>query len=132
MGCPYREAPDASVILVLPACDKNRINESYWRDRGAEAVMPLKKNLKRALVKGLEEGPVEAVTACQAVAHRLQVDGLDIAHRVLVEHDDPGLHLVRRSQIPLQQRLHPKLWCVVGVRTRKGLGHVTEAELSSD
>ncbi len=64
----WRVALLASVILVLPACDKNRINESYWRDRGAEAVMPLKKNLKRALVKGLEEGPVEAVTACQAVA----------------------------------------------------------------
>ena len=64
----WRVALLASVILALPACEKDRINESYWRERGAEAVMPLKKNLKRALVKGLEEGPVEAVTACQAVA----------------------------------------------------------------
>jgi len=58
----------ASLILVLPACDKDRINEGYWRQRGAEAVMPLKKNLKRALIKAIEEGPVEAVTACHAVA----------------------------------------------------------------
>ncbi len=57
-----------SVILALAACDKNRINESYWLERGAKAVTPLKKNLKRALVKALEEGPVEAVTACHAVA----------------------------------------------------------------
>ena len=63
-----RAAILASVILVLPACKKDRIDESYWREQGAEAVMPLKKNLKRALVKGLEEGPVEAVTACQVVA----------------------------------------------------------------
>jgi len=58
----------AFLVLAWPACDKDRINESYWREQGAEAVMPLKQNLKRALVKGLEEGPVEAVTACQAVA----------------------------------------------------------------
>ncbi|MDH3727519.1 MAG: DUF3365 domain-containing protein [Myxococcales bacterium] len=64
----WRAALLASVILVLFACDKGRINESYWRQRGAEAVTPLKKNLKRALIKAVEEGPVEAVTACHAVA----------------------------------------------------------------
>ncbi|MEM7135240.1 MAG: DUF3365 domain-containing protein [Myxococcota bacterium] len=31
-------------------------------------MQPLKKNLKKALATGLEKGPVEAVTACQAVA----------------------------------------------------------------
>ena len=30
--------------------------------------MPIKQNLGRALVNGLEEGPVEAVTACQTIA----------------------------------------------------------------
>ncbi|MEM8610128.1 MAG: DUF3365 domain-containing protein [Myxococcota bacterium] len=53
---------------ALAACDKNRIDEDYWRERGAESVLPLKQNLKRALASGLEEGPVEAVTACQAIA----------------------------------------------------------------
>lgn len=58
----------ASLVLALPACDKNRIDESYWREQGAEVLLPLKQNLKRALLKGMEEGPVEAVTACEAVA----------------------------------------------------------------
>lgn len=53
---------------LLAACDKNRINEDYWRAQGAEAVKPLKQNLKRALVSGLEEGPAEAVAACQVIA----------------------------------------------------------------
>lgn len=64
----WRAVLVASVILVLPACDKDRISESYWRERGAQAVLPLKKNLKRALTKAMEQGPVEAVTACHAVA----------------------------------------------------------------
>ena len=51
----------------LASCDKDRINEDYWREQGAEALMPLKQNLKRALVSGLEAGPAAAVTACQAI-----------------------------------------------------------------
>ncbi|MGB5812729.1 MAG: DUF3365 domain-containing protein [Polyangiales bacterium] len=60
-----------SLSWVAPACDRDRIDESYWRERGAEAVTPLKQNLKRALVNGLEEGPVEAVAACQVRAPSL-------------------------------------------------------------
>ena len=58
-----------SVIVALVSCDKGRIQESYWRERGAEAVTPLKTGLKRALTQAVEnEGAAEAVTACQAIA----------------------------------------------------------------
>jgi hypothetical protein len=60
-----------SLILVLPACDRSKIDEAKWKEAGAEAVLPFKKSLKRALVAGLEDGPVEAVSACRLEAPKL-------------------------------------------------------------
>ena len=36
-----------SLILVLPACDRSKIDEAKWKEAGAEAVLPFKKSLKR-------------------------------------------------------------------------------------
>lgn len=48
--------------------------------RGAELLMPFKKNLKSALVEGMQAGPVEAISACSmkapSIAAALSVDGV--------------------------------------------------------
>ena len=46
-------------------------NETQWKEAGAEAVLPFKKALKQALVTGLADGPVEAVSACRVEAPKL-------------------------------------------------------------
>jgi hypothetical protein len=60
-----------SLLVILPACDRSKIDEAKWKEAGAEAVLPFKKNLKRALVAGLEDGPVAAVSACRVEAPKL-------------------------------------------------------------
>ncbi|UCF46744.1 MAG: DUF3365 domain-containing protein [Myxococcales bacterium] len=60
-----------SLFALLPACDRSKINEAKWKEAGAEAVLPFKKNLKEALVKGLEEGPTQAISACRVEAPKL-------------------------------------------------------------
>jgi hypothetical protein len=60
-----------SLVSVLPACKRSKINEAKYEAAGAEAVLPFKKSLKQALVKGLEEGPVEAISACRDEAPKL-------------------------------------------------------------
>lgn len=59
------------VALALPACDRSKINESKFEEAGAAAVMPFKKSLKTALVAGLEQGPVNAISVCQLEAPKL-------------------------------------------------------------
>jgi len=56
---------------MFPACDRSKINEAQWKEAGAEAVLPFKKSLKEALVAGLEDGPVAAVSACRVEAPKL-------------------------------------------------------------
>lgn len=60
-----------SLLAIVPACKRSEINESKWKAAGAEAVLPFKKNLKAALVAGMEEGPVSAISACRVEAPRL-------------------------------------------------------------
>jgi hypothetical protein len=60
-----------SLLVILPACDRSKIDEAKWKEAGAEAVLPFKKNLKQALVAGLEDGPVAAVSACRVEAPKL-------------------------------------------------------------
>ena len=60
-----------SLLVTLPACDRSKISEAQWKEAGAEAVIPFKKSLKQALVAGLEDGPVAAVSACRLEAPRL-------------------------------------------------------------
>ena len=48
--------------------------------RGAELLQPFKKNLKQALLKGLEDGPEQAIDVCKdkapKIAKELSVDGV--------------------------------------------------------
>jgi Protein of unknown function (DUF3365) len=60
-----------SLFVLLAGCDRSKIDEAKWKAAGAEAVLPLKKSLKQALVAGLEKGPVEAISACGVEAPRL-------------------------------------------------------------
>ncbi len=66
-----RAALILSLIVTLPACSRSKINEAKWKEAGAQAVLPLKKNLKKALVTGLEDGPVEAISACLVEAPKV-------------------------------------------------------------
>ncbi len=67
--------PRAVLVLVIlaaaPACDRSKINESKYREAGAAAVAPFKKNLKQALLAGLEKGPINAISVCQVEAPEL-------------------------------------------------------------
>lgn len=60
-----------SLIAALPACKRSKINEAKWKTAGAEAVLPFKKSLKAALVAGLEDGSVAAISACRVDAPKL-------------------------------------------------------------
>ncbi len=60
-----------SILAVLTACDRSKLDEAKWKEAGAEAVLPFKRNLKQALVKGLADGPVAAVSACSIEAPKL-------------------------------------------------------------
>jgi hypothetical protein len=60
-----------SIVLLLPACKRSELNEAKWKEAGAEAVLPFKKSLKGALVAGLKEGPVQAISVCSVEAPEL-------------------------------------------------------------
>ena len=66
-----RAALILSLLVLLPACDRSKIDEAKWKEAGAQAVLPFKKSLKQALVAGLEDGPVAAVSACRVEAPQL-------------------------------------------------------------
>jgi hypothetical protein len=66
-----RAALILSILLLLPSCDRSKLNEAKWKAAGAETVLPFKKGLKQALIAGLEDGPVEAVAACRIEAPKL-------------------------------------------------------------
>jgi hypothetical protein len=59
------------VLSLAPACQRSKINEPKWRVVGAEAIEPFKNRLKQALVAGLQEGPVKAISVCQVKAPEL-------------------------------------------------------------
>jgi len=71
----------AALIAVL-GCDRSKIDESKYREAGAEAVLPFKKSLKGALVAGLENGPVSAISACRMEAPTLAQKASSAAVRV--------------------------------------------------
>lgn len=66
-----RAALILSAVLMLPACERSKLKEAHWKEAGAEAVLPFKKSLKQALIAGLEDGPVAAVSACRIEAPKL-------------------------------------------------------------
>jgi hypothetical protein len=87
------------VLFVLPACDRSKIDEAKWKEAGAEAVLPFKKSLKQALVAGLEDGPLEAVAACQVEAPKLAE-----------AQSSGGVKVGRASQKLRNPSNAPKLW----------------------
>jgi len=94
-----RAALILSLIVVLPACDRSKINEAKWKEAGAEAVLPFKRSLKQALVTGLEDGPVAAVSACRVEAPKL------------AEAQSKGAIKVGRASQKLRSPSNaPKLW----------------------
>lgn len=61
----------AIVLIILAAfagCKRSELNEAKWKAAGAEAVLPFKKSLKGALLAGLEDGPLAAISACRVEA----------------------------------------------------------------
>lgn len=58
-------------VTALTACKRSKIDEAEYKDAGGAAIQPFKKNLKSALLAGLEEGPVNAISVCQMKAPEL-------------------------------------------------------------
>ena len=67
----------AIVVALCAACAQPTADH---KAQGAELLAPFKANLKSALVKGMEAGPVEAIRACSVQAPQisagLSVDGV--------------------------------------------------------
>ena len=67
----FRVAVLFMLLSLTLACQRSKIDESKWKAAGAQAVGPFKKQLKEALVAGLKEGPVQAISVCQVEAPEL-------------------------------------------------------------
>ena len=69
-----------SATLVVALCAACAQPATDHKAEGAALLAPFKANLKTALMKGMEAGPVEAITACSTEAPRisaqLSVDGV--------------------------------------------------------
>ncbi len=70
----FRTALILSLLAAVPACTGSKLNEAKWKAAGAEAVLPFKRSLKGALVSGLEDGPVAAISTCRVEAPRLAAE----------------------------------------------------------
>lgn len=60
-----------SLILASSGCKSSKRDEAKWKEAGAQALLPFKRSLKQALVAGLEDGPIEAISACRVEAPKL-------------------------------------------------------------
>jgi hypothetical protein len=77
------------VLIALVFLSQAALPEDSDLARGAELLAPLKADLKQALMGGMKEGPVSAITVCKdkapAITNALSVDGVDIgrsSHRL--------------------------------------------------
>lgn len=61
----------AFLIVALALGCQRSFDEGSWKARGAEAILPFKKQLKQALLSGLEKGPTEAIQACRFEAPKI-------------------------------------------------------------
>ena len=77
-----RSAVILAALIALLGCDRSKIDESKYREAGTEAVLPFKKSLKGALVSGLENGPVSAISACRVEAPKLAENASSATVRV--------------------------------------------------
>lgn len=76
------------LVLGAAACRAEPADEAVI-ERGSTLLLPLKQNLKSALLAGLEQGPEQAVSVCRdqapAIARSLSVDGVVVgrsSHRL--------------------------------------------------
>ena len=80
----------ASLVLTVSAPTSGLAEaQEVEIDHGAKLLMPLKKNLKQALMAGMQEGPVHAIGACKEqapeITNALAVEGIQIgrtSHRL--------------------------------------------------
>ncbi len=78
-----------SILLALPFVSRTALSEEEDVARGAELLAPLKRELKKALMAGMQNGPLNAISVCKdqapAIAASLSVDGVEIgrtSHRL--------------------------------------------------
>lgn len=78
-----------SVLMALVFVSGSALTQETEPARGAELLAPLKKNLKVALMAGMQKGPLNAISVCKdqapAIADSLAVDGVQIgrtSHRL--------------------------------------------------
>jgi len=80
----------ACLVLAIPACTPEVARtEKAEAPRGAELLVPLKKSLKQALIAGMQQGPMNAISVCKeqapAIADSLSIGGIEIgrtSHRL--------------------------------------------------
>ena len=78
-----------SILLALPVVPGTALSQEEDVAHGAELLAPLKKELKQALMAGMRNGPLSAISICKdeapAIAASLSVDGIEIgrtSHRL--------------------------------------------------
>lgn len=80
----------ASLVLAVSASMSGIVQtQEVESAHGAELLMPLKKNLKQALMAGMQKSPVHAISACKVqapeITNALAVEGVQIgrtSHRL--------------------------------------------------
>lgn len=80
----------AGLVLVLMACTPGTEQKQRAESaRGAELLAPFKKDLKQALVAGMQKGPLSAISVCKdqapAIAESLSTEGVQMgrtSHRL--------------------------------------------------
>ena len=77
------------VLAVLILTSGTALTEETELARGAELLTPLKKDLKQALMAGMQKSPVHAISACKdqapAITNALAVEGIQFgrtSHRL--------------------------------------------------
>ncbi len=78
-----------TILMVLILVSRTELTQETEPARGAELLAPLKKNLKLALMAGMQKGPLNAISVCKdqapAIADSLSVEGIQIgrtSHRL--------------------------------------------------
>lgn len=80
----------SGLVLVLLACTPETTQEQGAESaRGAELLAPFKRDLKQALVAGMQKGPLDAISVCKdrapAIAESLSTEGIQMgrtSHRL--------------------------------------------------
>ena len=78
-----------SIPVLLPFVPGAALAEEVKTSHGAELLAPLKIELKQALIAGMQDGPLNAISVCKdqapAIAESLSIEGIEIgrtSHRL--------------------------------------------------